>query len=88
MLYDYESSPFSAAQPDASLLYSTASSIWSVSVYYAETRVSFSRIPIQGKHIIAFFYNTKDKYLYWGDSGEKKIYRAHLDGTSEQVIVK
>jgi hypothetical protein len=77
-----------AAKPDVSLLYSTASSIWSVSIYYAEKRVSFARIPIQGQHIIAFFYNAKNKYLYWADAKDQKIRRSHLDGTNKQVIVK
>ncbi len=70
------------------MLYSTASSIWSVSVYYAEKRVSFARIPIQGQHIIACFYNAKDKFLYWADSREQKIYKSHLDGTNKRVIIK
>jgi hypothetical protein len=79
---------FIAAQPDVSLLYSTPSSIWSVSVYFAEQRVSFTRIPIQGQHIIASFYNAKEKFLYWADSREQKIYRSRLDGTNQLTIIQ
>ena len=79
---------FSAAKPNVSLLYSTADSIWSASVYYTEKRVSFARIPIQAKQIIAFFYNAKDKFLYWSDVTEQKIYRSHLDGTKKQTVIK
>ncbi|XP_028403016.1 uncharacterized protein LOC114525788 [Dendronephthya gigantea] len=76
-----------AAKPDVSLLYSTADSIWSVSVYYAEKRASFSRLPINARRIISLFYNAKDKYIYWSDSTLRKIYKAHLNGTNKQEII-
>ena len=76
-----------ASQPDVSLLYSSQRAIWSASVYFAERRVSFTRIPIQGQHIIACFYNAKEKFLYWADSREQKIYRSRLDGTNKRAII-
>lgn len=77
-----------AAKPDVSLLYSFSKGIRSISVYYKERRVSISRIPIAGNEIIAFFYNEKDRFIYWGDARDRKIYKAHLDGTNKQAIVK
>ena len=79
---------FSDEKPDVSLLYSSKGSIWSVSIHYQSKRMSYTRIPTNGQEIISFFYNKEDKYLYWSDAGEKKIYRAFLDGSNRQILVE